>query len=55
MSIDKKSQSKTAGLVFPGCAALGVGIGLLLDAPGAGALIGVGAGFLALFYLSTKE
>jgi hypothetical protein len=36
------------GVAFVGCIVLGVGIGMLFDNPGAGSLIGVGVGFLAM-------
>lgn len=32
--------------IFVGCVVLGVGIGMLFDRTGAGAVIGVGVGFL---------
>lgn len=35
-----------AGWIFVGCLFLGIGFGLLLDQPGPGTLIGMGAGFI---------
>jgi hypothetical protein len=45
---ERKMNYERGGIAFVGCTVLGVGIGMLLDNPGAGALIGVGVGFLAM-------
>ncbi|MCC7543670.1 hypothetical protein IT415_03085 [bacterium] len=45
--MDKKSKKNDAGGLFiPGGTLLGLGIGLVFGQPGAGLLIGVGAGFI---------
>lgn len=36
------------GVVFIGCIILGVGLGLLFDKTGAGSMIGLGVGFIAM-------
>ncbi len=39
---------RIGGMVLVGCILLGLGIGVLVDAAGAGVLIGIGVGFLAM-------
>jgi len=45
--MDKKSKKNDAGGLFiPGGTLLGLGLGLVVGQPGAGVLIGLGAGFI---------
>lgn len=48
MENKKKLTSTIAGVVFVGFMFIGMGIGFILNAIGAGILIGMGAGFLAM-------
>jgi F0F1-type ATP synthase assembly protein I len=43
-----------AGVLFVACLFLGMGIGWLLDNAGPGTIIGLGAGFLAMFMVKRK-
>jgi len=45
------SRRGNGGLVFVGLMFLGIGVGLLVDQAGAGALIGMGLGFVAMAFL----
>lgn len=42
------------GVAFVGCIILGTGIGMLFDNAGAGSMIGVGTGFLAMALLGRR-
>lgn len=47
MSDQKREKKNDAGALFiPGGLLLGLGIGLTMDNPGAGVLIGLGSGFI---------
>lgn len=51
----KQTQKyESGGIAFVGCTVVGVGLGLLFDNPGAGAVIGVGAGFLVMSLLRSR-
>jgi hypothetical protein len=43
-----------SGIAFVGCMMLGVGLGSLFDNAGAGWLIGIGVGFLAMAFLRSR-
>lgn len=43
------------GIAFVGCIMLGIGLGMLVDQEGAGMMIGVGVGFLAMALLGKKK
>lgn len=45
---------ESGGIAFIGCMILGVGIGMLFDQTGAGSVIGLGAGFLAMAFFGKK-
>lgn len=45
---------EAGGTAFIGCTVLGVGLGLLFDNPGAGSVIGVGVGFLAMSVMRSR-
>ncbi len=54
------AEKKAAGwisLMFVGCLVLGLAIGLLLNQPGVGVLIGLGVGFIlmGILRLTTKD
>ena len=46
---------ESGGVVFVGCVMLGLGIGMLFDNTGAGVIIGIGVGFLAMAVLWRKK
>lgn len=46
----KKRFGFSSGMLFLGCMFVGLGIGQLAGMAGTGILIGMGAGFLAMFY-----
>ena len=43
-----------AGVLFVACMFLGMGLGMLFNKTGAGTIIGLGAGFLAVFIVKRK-
>ncbi len=43
-----------AGVLFVACLFLGMGFGMLFERSGAGTVIGLGAGFLAMFLVKRK-
>lgn len=52
-----KSNNNTdvSGVIFAGCVVLGIGIGVLVNQAGAGTLIGVGVGFIAMAVVRSKN
>jgi len=48
-------NNRYGGVAFVGCMFLGIGIGMLVDSVGAGTLIGMGTGFLAMAILGKKR
>ncbi|MBP1915039.1 hypothetical protein [Lederbergia galactosidilytica] len=46
---------ESGGVVFIGCIILGVGLGILFDKTGAGSLIGLGVGFIAMGFFRNKR
>ena len=54
-SSPKKSPSyQIGGVVLVGCIMVGLGLGLLANQVGAGIILGIGIGFLAMAYLRTR-
>lgn len=51
----KANNSDVSGVAFAGCVVLGIGIGVLVGAAGAGTLIGIGAGFIVMALLRAKK
>ncbi len=49
------NSASTSGIVFVGCLFLGMGLGALADQAGAGTLLGLGAGFVAMALLRAKK
>lgn len=43
------------GIAFVGCIVLGIGLGMIFDKEGAGMMIGLGVGFLAMAALGKKD
>lgn len=53
--IDKKQASyQASGTAFIGCMITGVGLGLVFDNPGAGAVLGTGVGFLVMSIMRSR-
>lgn len=51
----KQTNSYTAsGTAFIGCIITGVGLGLVFDNPGAGAVLGTGVGFLVMSIMRAR-
>lgn len=46
---------ESGGIAFVGCMMLGIGIGILFDQAGAGVMIGMGVGFLAMAIIGKKR
>ena len=46
---------ESGGIAFVGCIMLGLGIGMMFDNAGAGVIIGIGIGFLAMAILSRRK
>ncbi|HLR14996.1 MAG TPA: hypothetical protein VK144_04175 [Bacillota bacterium] len=46
---------ESGGIAFVGCIMLGLGIGMIFDNAGAGVIIGIGIGFLAMAILSRRK
>ena len=49
--VKKKDQK---GIIFPAFVLIGLGIGMLFNQVAAGVLIGVGVGFLGLYFVYKK-
>ena len=47
-SVDKSKSYESGGTAFVGCIILGTGIGFAIDHVAAGAMIGVGVGFIVM-------
>lgn len=45
---------ESGGIAFVGCMMLGIGIGMLFNKAGAGVMIGMGVGFLAMAIIGRK-
>lgn len=52
MASSKKAN--IGGIVFVGCLFLGIGVGMLVDQVGAGTIIGLGIGFIAMAVINKK-
>jgi hypothetical protein len=52
---ENRRERKTGGIFIPAFLFIGIGIGLLVGQPGAGALTGIGAGFIAMAVARTME
>lgn len=47
MENQEKNNKNIGWYIFTGCMFIGIGIGLAMDKPGVGTMIGMGVGFLA--------
>jgi hypothetical protein len=55
MAKSTNTQNNIGGLTFVGCMMVGIGVGVLVNQAGAGTLIGLGVGFLAMALLRNKK
>jgi uncharacterized membrane protein len=52
---EMKKESSRTGMLIVGGLLIGIGIGLLFNQPGVGALVGLGIGFLLAFAFSRNK
>lgn len=51
----KHSDQSASGAALTGCIITGVGLGLVFDNPGAGAVLGTGVGFIVMSIMRARK